>query len=84
LLLRFTDDDFLSEEETTATIGVDFKVKSIELDGHRYKLSVWVCVFLRIAATVTGSPGCLVEQAMCSMELLRVHDRQRIVHDTSC
>lgn len=42
LLLRFTDDDFLSEEETTATIGVDFKVKSIDLDGRRYKLSVWV------------------------------------------
>lgn len=40
--MRFTDDDFLSEEETAATIGVDFKVKSIELDGRRYKLSIWV------------------------------------------
>ena len=43
LLLRFTDDEFLSEEETAATIGVDFKVKSIEVDGRRYKLSIWVC-----------------------------------------
>jgi len=42
LLLRFTDDDFLSEEETAATIGVDFKVKSLELEGRRYKLSIWV------------------------------------------
>jgi Ras-related protein Rab-18 len=42
LLLRFTDDDFLSEEETTATIGVDFKVKSIDIDGRRYKLSIGV------------------------------------------
>lgn len=42
LLLRFTDDDFLSEEETAATIGVDFKVKSVEVDGRRYKLSIWV------------------------------------------
>lgn len=33
----------MSEEETTATIGVDFKVKSIELDGEKYKLSIWVC-----------------------------------------
>lgn len=41
-MLRFTDDDFLSEEETAATIGVDFKVKSIELDGKKYKLSIWV------------------------------------------
>lgn len=30
------------EEETTATIGVDFKVKALELDGRRYKLSIWV------------------------------------------
>jgi hypothetical protein len=42
LLLRFTDDDFLSEEETSATIGVDFKVKSLEVEGKRYKLSIWV------------------------------------------
>jgi len=42
LLLRFTDDDFLSEEETAATIGVDFKVKSLEVDGRKYKLSIWV------------------------------------------
>ena len=32
----------MSEEETTATIGVDFKVKSIELKGEKYKLSIWV------------------------------------------
>jgi Ras-related protein Rab-18 len=44
LLLRFTDDDFLSEEETTATIGVDFLAQSIELKGKKYKLSIWVCV----------------------------------------
>jgi len=42
LLLRFTDDDFLSEEETTATIGVDFRTKAVEVDGQRYKLSIWV------------------------------------------
>lgn len=42
LLLRFTDDDFLSEEETTATIGVDFRSKSVEVGGKRYKLSIWV------------------------------------------
>ncbi|WRT64299.1 uncharacterized protein IL334_001230 [Kwoniella shivajii] len=41
LLLRFTDNEFLSDEETAATIGVDFKVKSIEIDGIKYKLSVW-------------------------------------------
>jgi hypothetical protein len=41
----------LSEEETTATIGVDFKVKSIELDGEKYKLSIWVSL---LALHLTG------------------------------
>ena len=49
LLLRFADDDFLNEEETTATIGVDFLAKSIELKGQKYKLSIWVsCVIYRM------------------------------------
>jgi GTPase SAR1 family protein len=42
LLLRFTDDDFLAEEETAATIGVDFKTKSLIVDEKKYKLSIWV------------------------------------------
>lgn len=42
LLLRFTDELFLSPEETSATIGVDFKVKVIEKRGKRWKLSIWV------------------------------------------
>jgi Ras-related protein Rab-18 len=42
LLLRFTDDEFISEEETAATIGVDFKVKSLDVEGKKYKLSIWV------------------------------------------
>lgn len=29
-------------EETSATIGVDFKVKQLEVDGRKYKLSIWV------------------------------------------
>ena len=30
------------DEETTATIGVDFKVKQLEVEGRKYKLSIWV------------------------------------------
>ncbi|GMK53901.1 hypothetical protein CspeluHIS016_0104870 [Cutaneotrichosporon spelunceum] len=55
LLLRFTDDDFLSEEETAATIGVDFKVKSIELNGRRYKLSIWDTAGQERFRTLTSS-----------------------------
>ncbi|XP_072318049.1 ras-related protein Rab-18 [Eucyclogobius newberryi] len=39
LLLRFTDDTF--DPEQTATIGVDFKVKTITVDGNKAKLAIW-------------------------------------------
>jgi Ras-related protein Rab-18 len=41
LLLRFTDDLFLSPDKVSATIGVDFKVKTILVDDKRYKLTIW-------------------------------------------
>ncbi|WVQ85108.1 hypothetical protein IAT38_007273 [Cryptococcus sp. DSM 104549] len=55
LLLRFTDDEFLTDEETAATIGVDFKVKSIELDGKKYKLSIWDTAGQERFRTLTSS-----------------------------
>ncbi|XP_004641878.1 ras-related protein Rab-18 isoform X2 [Octodon degus] len=39
LLLRFTDDTF--DPELAATIGVDFKVKTISVDGNKAKLAIW-------------------------------------------
>ncbi|XP_004707743.1 ras-related protein Rab-18-like [Echinops telfairi] len=39
LLLRFTDDTF--DLELAATIGVDFKVKTISVDGNKTKLAIW-------------------------------------------
>ena len=39
LLLRFADDFF--DEELTPTIGVDFKVKTIEVDNKKCKLTIW-------------------------------------------
>jgi len=39
LLLRFTDDTF--DPEQPATIGVDFKVKTLSVDGNRAKLAIW-------------------------------------------
>lgn len=41
LLLRFTDDQFLQPDEVSATIGVDFKVRVMEVDGKKYKLTIW-------------------------------------------
>lgn len=39
LLLRFTDDTF--DPEQSATIGVDFKVKTFTVDGNCTKLAIW-------------------------------------------
>lgn len=39
LLLRFTDDTF--DPDIGATIGVDFKVKTVEIDGNKMKLALW-------------------------------------------
>ncbi|KAL1918115.1 uncharacterized protein VTP21DRAFT_3381 [Calcarisporiella thermophila] len=39
LLLRFSDDSFTPSFITT--IGIDFKIRTIELDGKRVKLQIW-------------------------------------------
>ncbi|EJT98185.1 ras-domain-containing protein [Dacryopinax primogenitus] len=55
LLLRFSDQSFLSEEESSATIGVDFKVQRIEVDGVKYKLSIWDTAGQERFRTITSS-----------------------------
>ena len=39
LLLRFTEDSFTPSFITT--IGIDFKIRTLELDGKRVKLQIW-------------------------------------------
>ncbi|KAM7539003.1 hypothetical protein Aperf_G00000057752 [Anoplocephala perfoliata] len=39
LLVRFADDAFY--ENFSSTIGVDFKIRTIDLDGHHIKLQIW-------------------------------------------
>eukprot|EP01084_Bolivina_argentea_P284695 487989_1 len=39
LLLRFCDDSFTQSFITT--IGIDFKIKTIDIDGKRVKLQIW-------------------------------------------
>ncbi|GAA5875716.1 hypothetical protein JCM16303_003963 [Sporobolomyces ruberrimus] len=55
LLLRFTDETFLSPEETSATIGVDFKVKVVERKNRRWKLSIWDTAGQERFRTLTSS-----------------------------
>ena len=39
LLLRYVDDTF--SKTHISTIGVDFKIKTIELDGKTIKVQIW-------------------------------------------
>lgn len=39
LLLRFADDTYT--EQYISTIGVDFKIRSVDLEGKRVKLQIW-------------------------------------------
>lgn len=39
LLLRFADNTFSNSYITT--IGVDFKIRTVELEGKRVKLQIW-------------------------------------------
>ncbi|KAL7320477.1 Ras-related protein Rab-18 [Mucor circinelloides] len=55
LLLRFTDDTFLPQEEVSATIGVDFKVSMMEVNGKMYKLTIWDTAGQERFRTLTSS-----------------------------
>ena len=53
ILLRFTDDTF--NEHLEATIGVDFKVKMLEVAGKRTKITIWDTAGQERFRTLTSS-----------------------------
>jgi Ras-related protein Rab-1A len=53
LLLRFADDVF--SETYISTIGVDFKIRTIELDGKVVKLQIWDTAGQERFRTITSS-----------------------------
>ena len=55
ILLRFTDDTWLHPDEVSATIGVDFKVKVVEVEDKRYKLTIWDTAGQERFRTLTSS-----------------------------
>jgi len=63
LLLRFTDNTFV--ESFVATIGVDFKIKTMTIDGATVKLQIWDTAGQERFRTITstyyrGSHGIIV------------------------
>ena len=52
ILMRFTTDNF---EDMSPTIGVDFKLKMLELEGKRLKLTIWDTAGQERFRTLTSS-----------------------------
>ncbi|KAH0835584.1 ras-domain-containing protein [Lanmaoa asiatica] len=55
LLLRFSDEAWIPEDEATATIGVDFRVHKMEVNGRKVKLSIWDTAGQERFRTITSS-----------------------------
>ncbi|KAJ7074571.1 ras-domain-containing protein [Mycena amicta] len=55
LLLRFSDEQWLPEDESSATIGVDFRVHKLEVKGKKVKLSIWDTAGQERFRTITSS-----------------------------
>ena len=53
LLLRFSDNTFREEELTT--IGVDFKIKTLQIDNTLIKLQIWDTAGQERFSTITSS-----------------------------
>ncbi|XP_031429768.1 ras-related protein ORAB-1-like [Clupea harengus] len=53
LLLRFVDDTYI--ENGVLTVGVDFKIRTIEMDGKTVKLQIWDTGGQERFRTVTSS-----------------------------
>jgi len=69
--LRFTDDTF--DNEQAATIGVDFKVKTINVDGNNIKLAIWDTAGQERFRTLTPSyyrnaQGAILVYDVCSRQ----------------
>jgi len=53
LLLRFADDTYT--DSYISTIGVDFKIRTVELDGKTIKLQIWDTAGQERFRTITSS-----------------------------
>merc|ERR1711977_187099 len=53
LLLRFADDTY--QESYISTIGVDFKIRTVEIDGKVIKLQIWDTAGQERFRTITSS-----------------------------
>ena len=76
---RYTEDEFLGPDEAAATIGVDYRLKSIQVNGKWFKLSIWDTAGQERYRTLTsgyyrGAQGVVLGASTRSRSLTAVYD----------
>lgn len=87
LLLRFTDDVF--DPNLAATIGVDFKVKTVTVDGNKAKLAIWDTAGSERFRTLTpsyyrGAQGAILVYDVCNHSTFQKLDHWLAELETYC
>lgn len=87
LLLRFTDDVF--DPSLAATIGVDFKVKTLTVDGNKAKLAIWDTAGSERFRTLTpsyyrGAQGAILVYDVCNYNTFQKLDHWLAELETYC
>uniref|UniRef100_A0A6M2DM91 Ras-related protein Rab-35 n=1 Tax=Xenopsylla cheopis TaxID=163159 RepID=A0A6M2DM91_XENCH len=87
LLLRFADNTFSGSYITT--IGVDFKIRTVEIDGQRVKLQIWDTAGQERFRTITstyyrGTHGVIVVYDVTSGESFANVKRWLVEIDQNC
>ncbi|CAI5445666.1 unnamed protein product [Caenorhabditis angaria] len=87
LMLRFVDDVF--DPEQAATIGVDFRVTSMTIDGNRVKLAIWDTAGQERFRTLTPSYYRGAQGVICVYDVTNRSSFEKLAHwmtevDTYC
>uniref|UniRef100_A0A5B6ZHM4 Ras-related protein RABD1 n=1 Tax=Davidia involucrata TaxID=16924 RepID=A0A5B6ZHM4_DAVIN len=92
LLLRFADDSYV--DSYISTIGVDFKIRTVELDGKTIKLQIWDTAGQERFRTITssyyrGAHGIIIVYDVTEMESFNnvkqwLNEIDRYANDTVC
>ncbi|KAJ7002522.1 hypothetical protein NC653_007877 [Populus alba x Populus x berolinensis] len=92
LLLRFADDSYV--DSYISTIGVDFKIRTVEQDGKTIKLQIWDTAGQERFRTITssyyrGAHGIIIVYDVTEMESFNnvkqwLHEIDRYANDSVC
>ncbi|CAN1181593.1 Ras-related protein RABD1 [Linum perenne] len=92
LLLRFADDSYV--DSYISTIGVDFKIRTVELDGKTVKLQIWDTAGQERFRTITssyyrGAHGIIIVYDVTDMDSFNnvkqwLNEIDRYANDTVC